>query len=344
MTLQPVFAQDGGTYTAVQLRVMQDAAALGSEGIISVGDLAVRPLPTPGPGVRVVAGQGLIRGRDGLEDDDTSSQGTYAVWNSGDELVELDGTAGAGDRSDLIILRVEDSTWPGAGWALPPGSPPVVHVIQGVPSSTVTIPAQYRWSAIPLARIDWPGNTSTVTAEMLVDVREVANPKSHREVRTQEGGQLTGGEWDEAGNIQAPDIERYPQHGWPGIRIPRWATEATILADWDLMYLKPLSPTPATNDARGRLHIGLVGGPSPSLTTDSSAYNFNQLSATNGYRCSASNKDTIHVPAAWRGQTVEARMYVSGTPGMAGRLVADEWAGFSVDIEFREAPVLDPTL
>ena len=345
MTLQPVFAQDGGTYSAVQMRAMQDAAALGSEGIISVGDLAVRPLATPGDGVRVTAGQALIRGRDGLGPGDTSLQGTYAVWNQGDHTEEVDGTAGVGARSDLVVLRVEDSTWPGSGWTAPPGSPPVVHIIQGVPSSTRTIPSQYRWSAIPLARIDWPQNTSTVTAGMIVDLRQVANPKRRREVRSQQGGTMSDGvTWDEAGNIVAPDIERWPQHEWTDVPVPHWATQATILGNWDLTFLKPTGGTAGSDDARGQLHVGLVGGPAPSLTTTPSAYNFNQTGPTNGYRCSVANRDTITIPAAWRGLTVSARMYVSGTPGMNGRLVADNWANFSVDIEFREVPVLDATL
>lgn len=342
MTLQPVFAQDGGTYFADQLRMMQQIAAMGAEGVVSVGDLAVRPLPTPGPGARIVGGSAFVLGRDGLAPGDTSAQGTYAAWNRGDHQVELDGTAGAGARSDLLVLRVEDSTWPGSGWTRPPGSAPVPHVIQGVPPTTMTIPAQYRWSAIPLARINWTPNTSTLTAGMITDLRQVANPKTQSEERTQRGGTLTGGEWDEAGNIVAPAIERWPQHEWVDIRIPRWATQASITGNWDLTFLKPLNPVGA-NDARGELHVGLVGSPG-ALRTEPSAYNFNQFSSSNGYRCSAANRDTIPIPAAWRGLTVSARMYVSGTPGQAGRLVADNWANFGVRIEFREVPVLDATL
>lgn len=339
MTLRVPHAIDGATYTSDQIRMMQQAAALGAEGIIDVADLIVRPRATPGTGVRIGRGQALVRGRDGLDPGDTSGQGTYAVYNDAHVDVPLTGTDGAGARQDLLILRVEDPTWPGAGWDHDPETDPMVYpyVIQGVPAGTATIPAEYRWSAIPLARIEWPSNTATVTAGMIKTVRWVANPKSLLVKRVQRG--ITP--IDYAGNIQAPDWENWPDLVWPDVTIPSWATQVQVDAIWGQAGFFPGDKAggSGSTDARGRVRVALGPG-AQTIYTGTSAYNENE-DPNNGKRVAIFNFDQIPIPAALRGITTNLRMQVSGEAGVRGRLRADGAANFRVDLLFQEVAIED---
>lgn len=331
------WAVTGAQSSARIARLMHQSGTASGNGIVDVGHLQVLPLEVPGTGVRITAGGATVLGAE------QEFQGSYFAYNVGDATVDITPTGSGGGRSDLIVLRVEDPNIDGTSWGHDVTVDPVYYfrVIEGV-SSTATEPP-VGMSAVALARIDLPASTGTVTAGMVQDVRQSANPKSQRVLRVQRGGTMSDGEtWDEAGNIQNPDFERWPQHNW-SVTIPKYATQVQILADWTNVFLKPLTPSGA-NDAIGQLFVGLVGGPDGPLYTTSSAYNFNQFSATNGYRCSASNKDQISIPPEWRGLTVQVRMYVMGSAGQNGRLVADSWANFSVDMEFLEIPAPEAEL
>jgi hypothetical protein len=330
------WAVTGAQSSARIARLMHQSGTSSGNGVVDVGHLQVQPLEVPGGGVRILAGGATILGRE------QQFQGSYFAYNVGTDTVDVAPTGSGGGRSDMVVLQVEDPNIDGTSWNHDVTSDPVYHfrVIEGVPSTATEPPAGL--TAIPLARITLPASTGTVTAARITDLRRSANPKSQRILRVQRGGTQTDGSWDEAGNIQNPDFERWPQHDW-SVTIPEWATQCQVLADWTNVFLKALEPSGA-NDAIGQLFVGLVGGPDGPLYTTSSAYNFNQFSSTNGYRCSAANKDQISIPPAWRGLTVQVRMYVMGSAGQAGRLVADNWANFSCDLEFLEIPAPEAQL
>jgi hypothetical protein len=342
MTLQPAFAVDGATYPGAQLRMMQRATSGGAQGIVSVGDLAVRALDVPGTSVRIGDGQALVIGRDGLDPGQVSGQGTYAIWNSGDEVVPVTGTGSAGTRSDLLILRVEDPTWPGSGWVHDPAADPMVYpyVIQGVPAGTTTIPPEYRWSAIPLARIDWPASTATVTQDMIVDVRSLAAPRITTEQRIQTG--VTP--YDLGGNITTY-FENWPNLVWEDIVIPSWATQVQMVGTWAQVFYgaEDLASGSGSTDARGRLRVALgfgEGGGPTDLTTRFSSYNLN-LDTSNAERHMMLAGDQLLIPAAMRGQAANLRLQCQGTEGVRGRLRADEYATFLGNVTFREVPTVD---
>jgi len=330
------WAVTGAQSSARIARLMHQSGTASGNGVVDTGHLRVLPLEVPGGGVRITSGGATIRG------EEQAFQGSYFAFNVGDSELSITPTGSGGGRSDLIVLRVEDPNIDGTPWGHDVTTDPVYYfrVIEGVSSTATEPPAGM--TAIALARIDLPASTGTVTSPRIIDVRRSAVPKSQRVLRVQRGGTMTGGEWDEAGNITAPDFERWPQHDWT-VTIPEWATQVQVLADWTNVFLKALAPG-GSNDAIGQLFVGLVGGPDGPLYTENSAYNFNQFSATNGYRCSAANKDQIPIPPEWRGLTVDVRMYVMGNSGQAGRLVADQWANFSVDLEFLEIPAPEAEL
>lgn len=329
------WAVTGAQSSARIARLQLQSGTASGNGVVDSDHLRVLPLEVPGTSVRITSGGATILGRE-LE-----FQGSYFAFNVGDAEVPISPTGSGGGRSDLVVLRVEDPNIDGTPWGHDVTQDPVYYfrVLEGVDPTATTAPAGT--TAVALARIDLPANTATVTADMITDVRALANPKTSRVLRVQRGGTQTGGEWDEAGNIVDPDFERWPQHDW-SVTIPEWATQAQILANWDNVFYKAPDGTGGTWDARGTLWVGLVG--SETITTTPSAYNFNPMSTTNGYRCSTANRDQIPIPEALRGETVQVRMYVSGTPGQSGRLVADEYANFSVDLQFNEVAAPEAAL
>ncbi|GAA4928723.1 hypothetical protein GCM10023224_05000 [Streptomonospora halophila] len=336
MTLQvDSWAVAGATSSEQIARLNQQAATRSGNGVLGSGDLRVSELTVPGGAVDVAAGGFVALGQE------ETFQGSYFGYNVGSAEVAINPTAGA-VRSDLVILRVEDPNIDGTPWGHNPATDNVYYfrVIEGVSGTETELPANT--TGVVLARIDMPANTAAVEQAYITDLREMMDARRQRTLRVQRGGTKSNGvDWDEAGNIVDPDFERWPQHDWT-VTIPSWATQVQVLADWDNAFLKPTGSTAGTEDARGQLWIGLLG--TEEVTTTPSAYNFNQTSTTNGYRCSASNKDQIDIPAALRGQTVDVRMYVMGTAGQNGRLVADEWANFSVDLEFLEVPAPEASL
>lgn len=328
------WAVTGAQSSARIARLMHQSGTASGNGVVDTSHLRVLPLEVPGGGVRITSGGATILGRE------QEFQGSYFAYNIGTDTVDISPTGSGGGRSDLVVLRVEDPNIDGTPWNHNVTTDPVYYfrVIEGVSSTATEAPPGV--TAIPLARIDLPASTGTVTAAHITDLRRSANPKSQRILRVQRGGTQTDGSWDEAGNV-TDDYERWPQHDWT-VTIPEWATQVQILANWDNTFYDPRGGDAGINDARGLLRVGLLG--SEFITTTESAYNFNPTTATNGYRCSAANRDQIAIPAGMRGETVQVRMYARGTPGQRGRLVADNYANFSVDLEFLEIPAPEAQL
>ncbi|WP_159042076.1 hypothetical protein [Streptomyces ambofaciens] len=141
-----------------------------NQGVTTGSDLKVTALSTPGAGVQIGDGSAVIAGKV------SPVQGYYNAYNIGADTVDISATGGTG-RSDMLVLRVEDPEYEGTR---DPAVDPIVffEVIPNVSSSATTVPAGY--SAIPLARIDIPASTATITNTMIKDLRKVANPRRER--------------------------------------------------------------------------------------------------------------------------------------------------------------------
>lgn len=171
MALNPVpIATTGATHTAQQFRMMVRDLARDNQGVTTGSDLKVTALSTPGAGVQVADGSAVITGRV------SSIQGSYSAYNIGADTVSISATGGS-PRSDMLVLRVEDPDYEGTR---NPATDPIVfwEVVPNVGSSATAVPSGY--SAIPIARIDIPASTATITNAMIVDLRRVANPRRDR--------------------------------------------------------------------------------------------------------------------------------------------------------------------
>lgn len=142
-----------------------------SEGILSATDLEVKALSTPGTSVRISPGGGVALGRGSGQ-----FYEAYMFKNPQDHIVPVAANNSASSRSDLLVAVVKDPYIAGSPWNIPgdrangPYIEPVI--IQGVPSTLRTIRSLgNNWSAIDLARIDIPANTSTITSGMIVSLR-----------------------------------------------------------------------------------------------------------------------------------------------------------------------------
>ncbi|MFI9157488.1 hypothetical protein [Kitasatospora aureofaciens] len=214
MTLiQPPLMVTGGTHPARALRMMVRDLSRGSQGITEGGDLKVRATATPGPGVRVGNGSAIIRGG-------TWGQGSYTQYNSGDHLVPIAPTGGTG-RTDLVCLRVEDPEYEGSR---NPATEDIgyFHVIPGVPANQSAPPPGM--TAIPLARITLPPNCQTVTDAMITDLRQVANPRRERRIRT-----IGGFGYAPIGGQVGVWQDNWPSGARVSFDVPTWATQASVV-------------------------------------------------------------------------------------------------------------------
>lgn len=310
MTLfQAPLLTDGATHSAQAFRMLIRDLARGAEGITEGDDLKVTQLGTPGGSVQISDGSGVIRGRY------SAFQGSYAVCNTGADTKSISPTGGTG-RSDMLIVRVEDPEYEGT---LNPATDPICYfqIISNVSSSATAIPDGR--TGIPLARIDIPASTSTITNAMIVDIRQVANPRRDRRqfVHSPTGASTN------ISNSNGTYAYFSTEAGW-SIAIPDWASKAVISID-----IAQLKYSVAQFIGALRATFGA------SLTLQPVILDDNQTATR---RVSTFVSDTLTIPDAYRGTTQLLRAQATGTTGNTGTTAVDASTTFRYDIEFQEAP------
>lgn len=305
---QPILV-DGATHSAQQFRMLVRDLANGSEGITQGDDLKVTQRSTPGGGVLVGDGSAVVRGRA------DAFQGTYAACNIGAVDVPISATGGTG-RSDMLILRVEDPDYEGT---VNPATGQVAYfqIISGVSSAATTIPDGR--TGIPLARIDIPASTSTITDAFIKDLRKCANPRRQNRMFTHSPA-------TDSGLLGASTTYNpFSTEAGQNIAIPDWATTARVRVDvCPLRY--------STADFFGNLRATFGA----SLTTQSTGLDDNQGSGIR--KIPAICADTLTIPSAYRGTTQLLRAEANGNSGNAGRINVTTSTTFVYTVEFEEAP------
>jgi hypothetical protein len=309
MTLFPrPILTNGATHPASQFRMLVRDLARGAEGITEGDDLKVTQRSTPGGGITVADGSGVIQGRD------DAFQGHYSACNVGAVDVDIASTGGTG-RSDMVILRIEDPEYTGD---LDPETDQIAYfqVISNVSSSATAIPDGR--TGIPLARIDIPSSTATITNAMITDLRKVANPRRERTRYLYSPASLSefsgDGTWRTLGGSGAP---------W-SIPVPSWATKAIISVDGSSIRL-------STNPIFGQFRF-LFGA---SLTGQSVNLDDNQ---TGVRRITGMTADTLTLPAAYRGTNQTLTAQFVGQTGYGGKIGYDGATTILADVEFVESP------
>ncbi|WP_086732657.1 hypothetical protein [Streptomyces glaucescens] len=301
---------NGATHSAQQFRMLVRDLSNGSEGVTQGDDLKVTQRATPGGGVLVGDGSAVVRGRANV------FQGSYSACNIGAVDVPIAATGAGGGRSDMVVLRIEDPEYEGS---INPATGEVAYfqVISNVSSSATTIPDSR--TAIPLARIDIPASTSTITNAMITDLRKVANPRRSRYVATQSPASLSTA-------IGASTSYSYfsTAAGW-SVSIPDWATKAIVKVD----------VSPIRYDT-GPFWGYLSATFGSSLTVQPTTLDDNQSGVR---RIAGIIADTLTIPASYRGtsQLLRVRAAAAAT-GQTGRIYIDTGTTLAVDVQFEEAP------
>jgi len=303
---------NGATHPAEQFRMMIRDMVSGAEGITEGDDLKVTELDTPGGGVQISDGSGVVRGRV------QPFQGHYAVCNTGtDTSVEIAANGGGATRYDMVIVRVEDPEYEGT---LDPAADEITYfqVISSVGAADTEIPDGR--TGIPLARIEIPPATSTITDAMITDLRQVAVPRRRRSVFLQSPASLSsaiGGSTSWSYFSTAAGVN---------ITVPDWATKAIVKIDVSSI----------------RYNLGFFYGKigatyGASLTTQDVVLDDNQGSGIR--RVPGIVADTFTIPDAYRGTVQLLRVRAAGLDaGQAGRIYVDSGTTFVYDIQFEEGP------
>lgn len=312
----------------------------GAEGVVEPGDLLVRPLATTGGGVRVAIGSGFMRSR---------SAGAVREMYMGsvvsEEVVPIPPNEGDQVRHDLIVMRVRDPYWQGSPWPAPPVPATAQYVyIDRIPSVAANttrvqeVVGHENDTAIALARVDMQPGTS-VLQEMIVDLRKVARPRSHRVVRainlTHAGSARTG----------IADTRPYPEGGqtWPAeaenagildIEIPDWATHMVYAVTWS-----QLSVLSGSGNAYGQAWLQVGSSIDPDVWRGQ-AGGWDVAENAGSHTPSIRVADTVAIPERLRGKT--KRFYPRATRNggvTAGTPHVFNATSFDIDVTFEQRAV-----
>ncbi|MFC9497648.1 hypothetical protein [Streptomyces sp. NPDC056982] len=306
-------AVTGGEHTAQQFRMMIRDLAQNNQGITSGDHLKVSALSTPGAGVQIGDGSATITGKV------SSVQGAYNVYNIGSDTKSISATGGTG-RSDMLILRVMDPEYEGSR---DPSDCAFFDIVSNVSSSATTVPSGY--SAIPLARIDIPASTATITNAMIKDLRQVTNPRKDRTLYPYYAA-------DPLVEISGTSETwlTFPNLTMANIAIPSWAAMAKIVFTVSSLRL-------ATGNVWGnfRFMLGSIEAAQYVGIDD------NQGSAAR--RNTVIMVETIDLTttagAAMRGTTQAFKSRMRTRSSNAGKIGVDATTTFNIDVEFTEGPL-----
>lgn len=217
MTFQQSHWATDGSRTSGQLaRLMLRSATNFQEGIISPQDLRVEELATPGSSVRILDGECVVLG------DAVADLGTYYGYNQGQHELPIASTGAGETRSDLIIVQAQDPTYAGSPFTGDPATDVIVtpRVVAGVsPDATETSEV----NAIVLARVDVPESTTTITQDMILDLREIANPPTKTFQFSKENDSGVVDTLTEDTFVNWPDF-----YGSLTFPVPTWATHMDV--------------------------------------------------------------------------------------------------------------------
>ncbi|MER8103301.1 hypothetical protein [Kitasatospora sp. NPDC094016] len=314
----PWFLEGSAEHSSAIARLLAYNAVGGAEGVIGPADLRVRALAAPGQQVEVLTGACSILNR--------AAGAQYEAYAG--RMISIDKIpitpTGPTPRSDLIIARVENPYLMGETWQQPsnPAAGPYIftRVISGVPAGTTSV-RQVRPgdSAIALARIDLPPNTSSVLPAHIKDLRRVARPRTDDRIYTVIG----------CGYSYIEPTDRTPKN-WPEqanwtIDIPEWAVTAIITTNLSGLRL-------SNNNVYAQMrHVfaGIAG--SNSELDDDGGGGFR--------RADKLLADRYSIPAALRGTTQP--LLVQTTALDPGRIDVNSSTQLICRVQFQEAAAQD---
>lgn len=307
----------------------------GNEGISSPGALRVLAQPVPNGSVRVIAGGSLLLNRY-----PGGAGQTYAARNATQTTVNISPTSSAGQRTDLIVMRILDPQYEGN----PPADPNNFDYtrlvpIQGVPAGIQEFKElNLAYPAIALAKVTLPPSTATVTQAMITDLRKVAQPKRDTFEMTRaliggDTGLLLGSTVDYPVGEWFPNVGGQSNTGRYDVKIPDWAVKMTIRCEWNQVLYPAKS---------GHGYVWVNYGPDANTATPTyytQAYGWDADENANPYRTSFLVEQEVDVPAFMRGtvQQFIPKGTRNGDPAAyPGRPTMTALSGITFKVTFKE--------
>lgn len=301
MARLPAFAVDGAQVTGRLLRTVAYAATSGQDGIVTPESMKV---VANGAGVRIAPGAAVAPTRYVA----SPAFGSYVMAADAAEDLAIPATGSGGGATRYIIARVDDPEYGGQG-------DPTGTYWRYLMVSSIT---NLAYPFVPLARINQPASTTTITDAMIVDLRQVATPRRRR--LTYDVAVTT------AVNLTSPTYTDFPSGGGLDalVPIPYWATQMIVRVD----LLDVLHSVGAT-DGGLLLRLGSVDG--------AQARRFDEIWSGSTTRKDYTIVDTIDIPAPLRGTTASLRTRGRRNAG-AGYLRMDANSQVVYDVDMIEAP------
>ncbi|MFD7830708.1 hypothetical protein [Streptomyces sp. MJM8645] len=314
----PWFIEGSAEHSAQIARLLAYNSVGGAEGVIGPTDLCVRALSSPGQQVEVLTGACSILNRAA-----GAQYEAYAGRMISTDRIPITPTGPTG-RSDLIIARVENPYLMGETWPQPstPATGPYIatRVISGVPANTTTArQARPGDSAIALARIDLPPNTTSVLPAHIKDLRRVTRPRTEERVYTVIGCAYS--------YIEPTDgnPKNWPEQAAWSIDIPEWAVTAIITTNLSGLRL-------SGDNVYAQMHHVLAGiaGSNSELDDDG---------GTGFRRADKLLVDRFAIPAALRGTTKPLNIQTTAID--PGRIDVNSSTQLICRVQFQEAAAQD---
>lgn len=228
------WAIDGAIMSSASARQALYASIPGGEGIVGASDLKVSQLSTPGVGVQISPGVGVVLNRY-----QSTINESYVVSNPTVHIVPSGQMPASNPSAKAYILAivVGDPQFAQVGhpWMLasdpPAGEEATFEYVRAtlieVGATATTIPgATYPYLA--LARINVPANTTTITNSMITDLTDLGNPRSWQRLFAAPDGAYGTPNYIPAGSS-------YGNWSWigtngyrPQVPVPSWAKRAIV--------------------------------------------------------------------------------------------------------------------
>lgn len=302
----PWFIGGGAEHSPAVARMLAYAATNGATGVISPGDLKVTALPTPGAAVRIMPGGAAMLSRY-----PGASNQSYTPRNPTATDVDVTATGSGGGATKYLIVRVDDPEFGGQVPADRKNGP-------YVRPAWVTSITNLAYPFVPLVKLVQPANTATITNAMLTDIRELANPRTLREVVSSSGGVAA---------LTSTTGQVWPPYS-PVVEVPEWATHAQVL-----IHLSGFHQDKSL--AEGQLAVRMGDTPL------GGALRLDYDGVTDGVRHTTMVTGGAALPANVRGTPQQFRLWSArlNTATRPGLFRSDASTHMAVDVQFSEKVV-----
>jgi hypothetical protein len=282
-------------------RVLAYAAVGGSEGVVGPADLFVEENDIPDGNVIIFPGAGSITCRALGQ-----AYQSYIFRAPTATTVAINPTSSSGPRSDMIVARVENPYLAGEPWSIPldPENGPYVRlaVIENVSGTATKVnDVDATLSAIPLARVDIPVSTGTITQSMIKDLRWFNQALTH-EVHMN----------THCDNMQVllnteTNFVHFPNQANYDIVVPDWATHLQITATFDPAIVYGAG---TTHGVHAGWRFQVTHGADPAINTVETDFDMNmpQTAPSQGdYRTFKTFADRIALTDAMKGDVINIK-------------------------------------